>query len=127
LLHWIGDASEYPTPEMTPFQNNLHARYASGLLCKAFSIKISSNIQVVLLARNAGFDALFIDLEHGWLSVAEASTLCITGLLAGVTPFVRVPHQCGNGFIQRVLDGGAMGVVFPHIHSAGKLSKLEGH
>ena len=100
---------------MTSFQNNLLARNDSGQLCKAFSIKI------VLLAHNAGFDALFIDLEHGWLSVAEASNLCITGLLAGITPFVRVPHQCGNGFIQRVLDGGAMGVVFPHIHSAGTL------
>lgn len=99
--------------------NNLHTCAASGQLCKAFSIKISSNNQVVLLARNAGFDALFIDLEHGWLSVAEASNLCTTGLLAGITPFVRVPHQCGNGFVQRVLDGGAMGVVFPHIHSAG--------
>src|ERR1700761_3905600 len=107
---------------MTSFQNNLHSQYASDLLCKAFSIKISSNVQVVLLARNAGFDALFIDLEHGWLSLSEASTLCITGLLAGVTPFVRVPHRCGDGFIQRVLDGGAMGIVFPHIHSAGKLS-----
>ena len=111
---------------MISFQNNLYTQHASGQLCKAYSIKISTNTQVVLLARNAGFDALFIDLEHGWLSLAEASTLCITGLLAGVTPFVRVPYQCGDGFIQRVLDGGAMGVVFPHIHSAGKRSKLGG-
>ena len=112
---------------MTSFTNNLSAQNASGQLCKTYSIKISSNAQVILLARNAGFDALFIDLEHGWLSLEEASTLCITGLLAGVTPFVRVPHQCGNGFIQRVLDGGAMGIVFPHIHSAGMQSKPEQH
>ena len=111
---------------MTSFRNNLYTQHNSRLLCKAYSIKISTNTQVVLLARNAGFDALFIDLEHGWLSLAEASTLCITGLLAGVTPFVRVPYQCGDGFIQRVLDGGAMGVVFPHIHSAGKRSEFGG-
>ncbi|RGP63942.1 transcriptional regulatory [Fusarium sporotrichioides] len=36
----------------------------------------------------------------------------------GITPFVRVPHQCGNGFVQKVLDGGAMGVIFPHITNA---------
>lgn len=29
---------------------------------------------------------------------------------------MRVPHQCGEGFIQRVLDAGAMGIVVPHIH-----------
>ena len=105
---------------MSEYKNNLHVCMSSNKLCKAFSIKLSTNAQVVQLARNAGFDALFIDLEHAWLSLADASNLCNVGLLAGITPFVRVPHQCGNGFVQRVLDGGAMGIIFPHIHSAGK-------
>ncbi|VUC37097.1 unnamed protein product [Clonostachys rosea] len=100
------------------FNNNLESCVASGQLCSSFGIKISSNAQVVQMARNAGFDSLFIDLEHGWLTLAEASNLCSVGHLSGITPFVRVPHQCGNGFVQRVLDGGAMGVVFPHIHNA---------
>lgn len=89
-------------------------------LCKAFGIKISNCAQVVQIAHNSGFDCLFIDLEHGWLSLAEASNLCNVGHLAGITPFVRVPHECGKGFMQRVLDGGAMGVIFPHISNAGK-------
>ncbi|KGO75807.1 Pyruvate/Phosphoenolpyruvate kinase [Penicillium italicum] len=45
--------------------------------------------------------------------------ICTAALLIDITPFVRVPYQCGNGFVQRVLDGGAMGVVFPHIHNKG--------
>ncbi|KAF9869719.1 hypothetical protein CkaCkLH20_12762 [Colletotrichum karsti] len=56
-------------------------------------------------------------MEHSTLSLDEASRHCVAGLQSGITPFVRVPHQCGNGFVQRVLDGGAMGVVFPHIHN----------
>ena len=72
-------------------------------------------------AKNAGFDSLFIDMEHSTLSIDDVSQICSHGLLSGVTPFVRVPYQCGNGFVQRVLDGGAMGVIFPHIHSAGEL------
>lgn len=75
--------------------------------------------QVVNLAADAGFNALFIDLEHSTLSIQHASQLCIAGLHIGITPFVRVPYQCGNGFVQKVLDGGAMGVVFPHIHGRG--------
>ena len=105
---------------MASFTNNLETCYASNKLCKAFGIKISTNTQVVLLARNAGFDCLFIDMEHAWLTHGEVNNLCTAALLAGITPFVRVPHQCGNGFVQRVLDGGAMGVIFPHIHSVGK-------
>lgn len=86
---------------------------------QAFGIRLTTNTQVVQLARNAGFDSLFIDLEHSSLSVGEAGALCRAGLADDVTPIVRVPHQCGNGFTQRVLDGGAMGVIFPHIQSAG--------
>ena len=102
-----------------PYSNRLVTLGASNRLCKAFGVKISSNIQIAQFAANAGFDALFIDLEHGWLSHEQAQALCTVALLTGISPLVRVPHQCGNGFVQRVLDGGAMGVIFPHIHSLG--------
>lgn len=105
--------------------NNLLRQVAANRVCKSFGIKLSSSTHVVEVAKNAGFDSLFIDLEHAWLSLSEAAALCHTGLLAGITPFVRVPYQCGNGFVQRVLDGGAMGVIFPHIHTARKYPEPE--
>lgn len=73
---------------------------------------------MVQIARNAGFDALFIDLEHSTLSIADASAIACAGLLSGITPFARVPYQCGMGFVQQLLDAGAMGIIFPHIHTA---------
>lgn len=73
------------------------------------------------LATVAGFDALFIDLEHSVLSLNDTAQICTTALMTGITPFVRVPYQCGDGFVQRVLDAGAMGVVFPHIQNEGRL------
>lgn len=102
--------------------NNLLQAASANKLCKAFGIKVSPHTHIVQLAKNAGFESLFIDLEHAWLSLEQTTALCHVGLLAGISPFVRVPHKCGNGFVQRVLDGGAMGVIFPHIHSAGKQS-----
>ncbi|KAL4791204.1 Pyruvate/Phosphoenolpyruvate kinase-like domain-containing protein [Aspergillus venezuelensis] len=87
------------------YSNNLESCVASNQLCKSFGIKISPNARIVQIARNAGFDSLFIDLEHAWLTLAEASNLCNVGHLCGITPF-------------RVLDGGAMDGIFPHIHSA---------
>jgi 2-keto-3-deoxy-L-rhamnonate aldolase RhmA len=80
---------------------------------------VNSN-EIVQLARAAGYDSVFIDLEHSILSQKNASRLCSSSLLSGITPFVRVPHQCGSGYVQRVLDGGAMGIVFPHINTVGK-------
>ncbi|KUI72145.1 2-keto-3-deoxy-L-rhamnonate aldolase [Cytospora mali] len=90
----------------------------SGGLCKALGIRLVTNPLVVQLAKNAGFDTLFIDLEHSTLSLSEASAISCAGLLSGLTPFVLVPYQCGMGLVQQVLDGGAMGVILPHIHSA---------
>lgn len=72
------------------------------------------------MAKAAGYDSLLIDLEHTTLSIAEGSALSMAGLASGITPFVRVPYQCGNGFVQRVLDNGAMGVVFPHCDGVGE-------
>ena len=54
-------------------------------------------------------------MEHSTYSITEASTLATAGMMAGMTPIVRVPWQCGMGYVQQVLDSGAMGVVFPHI------------
>ncbi|GJN86284.1 hypothetical protein PLIIFM63780_009863 [Purpureocillium lilacinum] len=87
-------------------------------MCKALGVRLVTNAQIAQLAKNAGFDSLFIDLEHSTLSIDNASSLSCACLLIGLTPFVRVPHQCGNGYVQKVLDGGAMGVVFPHVDSA---------
>lgn len=80
---------------MSLYFNNLETSVASNKLCKAFGIKVSTNAQVVQLAANAHFDSLFIDLEHAWLSLNEARNLCHVGLLAGITPFVRVPTSAG--------------------------------
>ncbi|KAL7933029.1 Pyruvate/Phosphoenolpyruvate kinase-like domain-containing protein [Trichoderma chlorosporum] len=100
-------------------ENALLKQIAAGRLCKAFGIRLVTNPQIVQLARNAGFDCLFIDLEHSTISIDESSRLCMAGLHTGITPFVRVPYQCGDGFIQRVQDAGAMGIIFPHIHNKG--------
>lgn len=87
---------------------------------QAFGIKITTDITIVSIAATAGYDCLFIDLEHTTLSLRDASQLCLAALPLGITPFVRVPFQCGRGFVQRVLDMGAMGVIFPHVHSVGE-------
>ncbi|QKX61854.1 uncharacterized protein TRUGW13939_09010 [Talaromyces rugulosus] len=98
-------------------QNNLLRNVAQDQICLAVGIKVVNSNEIVQLARAAGYDSVFIDLEHSILSQKNASRLCSSSLLSGITPFVRVPHQCGNGYVQRVLDGGAMGIVFPHINT----------
>ena len=98
--------------------NNLDSCRSSGRLFKLLGIRLVTSPAIVQLAVSAGYDALFIELEHSVLDERDASVLCITALLAKITPFVRVPYQCGDGFVQRILDGGAMGIIYPHVSSA---------
>jgi 2-keto-3-deoxy-L-rhamnonate aldolase RhmA len=58
------------------------------------------------------------------MSLSDASNLCITALSSNITPFVRVPFQCGDGYVQKILDGGAMGIIFPHVDSAEEAKRL---
>lgn len=91
---------------------------------QAFGIKIVLTPEIVMIAKSAGYDSLFIDIEHTTASLGKVASLNMAALGVGITPFVRVPWQCGNGFVQRVLDSGAMGVIFPHISTVGKRALL---
>lgn len=92
----------------------------SNTQVQALGVKVVPTSEIVSIALDAGYDSLFIELEHSSFSLSQVSQLCAAGIMSGITPFVRVPHQCGNGFVQRVLDGGAMGIIFPHISSVGR-------
>lgn len=69
---------------------------------------------IARIAANCGFHWLFIDLEHGPTSFEVASQICVAALDAGITPVVRVP-EISSAWIGRALDGGAVGIVVPHI------------
>src|SRR5690606_24670882 len=68
------------------------------------------------IARSAGYDSLYVDLEHSAIGLEATSQICIASLAMGVTPLVRVP-SIDHAVIGRVLDGGAQGVIAPHIET----------
>jgi 2-keto-3-deoxy-L-rhamnonate aldolase RhmA len=71
-------------------------------------------VEVARVMKTAGYDFLFIDLEHGPTSVESAYTISVAALDAGIAPLIRVPHgELALG--TRCLDGGGLGVVIPHV------------
>lgn len=70
--------------------------------------------EIARVMKTAGFDWLFIDLEHGPASVETAYAISVAALDAGIAPLVRVPAgELTLG--TRCLDGGALGIVMPHV------------
>ena len=80
-------------------------------------VRLTRGIEIAQIAKTAGFDMLYIDLEHSSFPLDTAGQICLAALGAGVTPMVRVPAHTPD-YISRVLDGGALGVIAPHVGSA---------
>ena len=102
---------------MTLIQNLARQRLQSGELSLGIGLRQARTVDIGKIMKTCGFDWLFIDMEHGSMSVNDTVQISVAASDAGITPIVRVP-----GFqhfhATRVLDGGAMGVVFPHVDSA---------
>jgi 2-keto-3-deoxy-L-rhamnonate aldolase RhmA len=73
--------------------------------------------------KTAGFDWLFIDMEHNAMDIDIATQIAVTGQDAGITPIVRVPGF-EHHLAARALDGGAQGIVFPHVDDAETAARL---
>ncbi|AGP60600.1 HpcH/HpaI aldolase family protein [Streptomyces rapamycinicus] len=79
-------------------------------------IKLPAGESVEALAA-AGFDFVVIDLEHTLLSTETAARHITLASALGVRPLVRVPDH-NPSTVQRLLDGGAVGILFPHVDDA---------
>jgi 4-hydroxy-2-oxoheptanedioate aldolase len=102
---------------MPAINNPAKQRLQTGEICPGIGVRVVRGIEVARIMKTAGFDWLFIDLEHGQTSVESAYQICVAALDAGIAPLVRVP----NGELRlatRCLDGGALGIVMPHVDTA---------
>ena len=65
----------------------------------------------------AGFDYVFIDLEHTAINLRELEGLLRAAELTGLASIVRVPEN-GEAIVRRVLELGADAVKVPHVLDA---------
>jgi 2-keto-3-deoxy-L-rhamnonate aldolase RhmA len=79
----------------------------------------------VALAESAAtaFDLVWLDLEHGALTVADVQALAIAVQGAGREAHVRVPHF-DSDLLPAVLDAGVDGIVAPRVESAVEAAAL---
>ncbi|MFG2005092.1 HpcH/HpaI aldolase/citrate lyase family protein [Spirillospora sp. NPDC048911] len=79
-------------------------------------IKLSATESIEAMA-HAGFDFVVIDLEHTLLSAETAARHIALASALGMRPLVRVPDHTPST-VQRLLDAGAGGILFPHVDDA---------
>jgi 2-keto-3-deoxy-L-rhamnonate aldolase RhmA len=97
--------------------NNVKAKLARDEVVASMTVRLVRTAEIARIAATAGFDSLYVDLEHSSFSLETCSQICMAALEADIAPFVRVPANTSD-YIARVLEGGALGVIAPHVHSA---------
>ncbi|KAK5110900.1 hypothetical protein LTR62_005438 [Meristemomyces frigidus] len=94
--------------------NSLKEKMFRGQVAYTLSVKMVRTVEIAMIAKTAGFDGILIDMEHSSFDLDTTSQLCIAALYAGIAPIVRSPTK-EPFFVSRILDGGAVGVIVPHI------------
>jgi 4-hydroxy-2-oxoheptanedioate aldolase len=102
---------------MATIVNVARERLARGELSLGVGLRQARTADIGKMMRVAGFDWLFIDLEHGSIPLDIAAQISTAALDAGIAPIVRVPHA-QYALATRALDTGALGIVMPHVDSA---------
>ncbi len=72
---------------------------------------------------SAGFDFVFIDMEHTCFSQETVADLIQTARACDIVPLVRVP-EAEYVWVARALDAGAQGIIVPRVNTAEQVQQI---
>lgn len=105
----MSDALAPGPPE--PWRSPLRARLDRGEAVIGVAIT-STSLDMAALAAIAGFDFLWVEMEHSPLTLETLRHIVLTTRALPAVPFARVPSQ-ETWLAKRVLDAGVHGVIVP--------------
>ncbi len=108
---------------MIEIANRARDRLEAGELALGVGLRQARTVDIGKAMLAAGFDWLFIDMEHNTMDIDMACQISVAAHDAGITPIVRVPGF-EHHHATRVLDGGAMGIVVPHVDDAETAARI---
>jgi 2-keto-3-deoxy-L-rhamnonate aldolase RhmA len=97
-------------------RNGVKEKLARDEVVASMMVRLVRGVEIARIAKSAGFDTFYIDMEHCSFSLETTGQICMAALEIGIPAFVRVPANSPE-YISRVLDGGAMGVIAPHVRT----------
>jgi len=94
--------------------NTTRERLAKGETVYGCGLQVYRAPEIPRAFAAAGFDYVFIDMEHGSFNLETAHDMIISCKLAGITPIVRV-GELQYTLCARLLDQGAQGIILPRV------------
>ena len=107
-------------------RNTARERLEKGEMAIGVGIRTARTVDIAKMMKTSGYDWLFLDLEHGPMSIEFAATIAVAALDTGISPIVRVPFM-QHTMATRLLDNGALGVVMPHVDTPEQAREIVDH
>lgn len=108
---------------MKKIHNRALERLKKGDLALGVALRQCRTVDIGRILYSADIDWINIDMEHASINLDEAIQIAVAAQDVGITPLVRVPgHE--HYHASKVLDGGGMGIIFPHVATAEQASRL---
>ena len=92
--------------------SGLRKRVLAGECVYGMMIRMARDPGAPALYAGAGYDFVFIDMEHGCYNMETVADMIRGAKSAGIGTIIRVP-RLETFFISRVLDAGAEGIMVP--------------
>ncbi len=103
-------------------RNNVKKRWDEGQTVLNGWLSVASAFTAEIMAEQ-GYDALTIDLQHGFVGYEQATHMLQAMRASGIAPLVRVPWL-EPGMIMKALDAGAWGIICPMVNTAEQARTL---
>jgi 2-keto-3-deoxy-L-rhamnonate aldolase RhmA len=97
-------------------ERDVLGRLRAGEAVLSLGVRSARTGEIARLALAAGYDLIWIDLEHSSMSVDCATQIAATAADIGLGAWVRTAER-DYGVIGRLLDGGADGIIAPRIET----------
>ena len=104
-------------------QNRLQSKLGAGGYAFGTWIMDSRHLAVIRQVAEAGFDFVYLEMEHSSLSWETIGDFCEMARAIGITPVVR-PAELTRESTLRLLEIGAMGVMFHDVDERRELEEL---
>ena len=72
-------------------RNAVKEKLARDEVVASMTVRLVRSVEIARIAKTAGFDTLYIDVEHSSFSLDTTGQICMAALEIGIAPFVRVP------------------------------------
>ncbi len=94
--------------------NQTRERLDKGETVFGCALQVYRSAEIPRAFAAAGFDYVFIDMEHGSYDLETVQDMIVASNGAGITPIVRVAELLYS-LVARLLDAGAQGIILPRV------------